>query len=50
MQTHHLLLIAGPIGYIALTAYLLSRVIPLPIAVLPIAAPEDERVRQPVAA
>lgn len=50
MLSTRLLLIAAPLGYLALTGYLLTRVMPLPIALLPVAAPEDERVREALAA
>jgi hypothetical protein len=45
-----LLLIAAPLGYLALTGYLLTRIMPLPITVLPVAAPENERAREALAA
>lgn len=44
MLTARFLLIAAPIGYLALTGYLLSRVMPLPIALMPLAERQDARV------
>jgi hypothetical protein len=49
--TARILLIAAPLGYLALIGYLLSKVMPLPIAIMPLASSEDdERVRTPLAA
>jgi len=48
--TTRLILFAAPLGYLALTGYLLSKVMPLPLVLLPAAAPEDERVRARIAA
>jgi hypothetical protein len=42
--TAQFLLIAAPIGYLALTGYLLAQVMPLPIALMPLAEREPERV------
>jgi hypothetical protein len=49
--TLRFLLIAAPLGYLALTGYLLAQVMPLPIALLPQATPEKEsdHLRVPVA-
>lgn len=48
--TARFLLIAAPLGYLALTGYLLAQIMPLPIAIMPLASREDERVRTPLAA
>ena len=50
MLTARFLLIAAPLGYLALTGYLLAQVMPLPIALMPQAEREDDRVPTPVAA
>jgi hypothetical protein len=43
-------LLAAPLGYLALTGYLLAKVMPLPIALMPQGEPEDERVPASLAA
>jgi hypothetical protein len=48
--TARFLLIAAPIGYLALTGYLLAQVMPFPIALMPQAEREDDRVRAKIAA
>lgn len=50
MLTARFLLIAAPLGYLALTGYLLAQIMPLPIAIMPLASREDERARAPLAA
>lgn len=50
MLTARFLMIAAPLGYLALTGYLLSQVMPLPIAFMPRAEREESRVREPIAA
>ena len=44
------IILAAPLGYLLLTAYLLARIRPLPISFLPEGMVEDERRREPLAA
>ena len=50
MLTARFLLIAAPLGYLALTGYLLAQIMPLPIAIMPLSSRKNERVRAPLAA
>jgi len=50
VRTASLMILGAPLGYLLLTAYLLNKVRPLPIMVLPQGLTADERVLEPVAA
>jgi hypothetical protein len=43
-------ILAAPLGYLLLTGYLLARIRPLPIALLPESLTEDERLAEALAA
>ena len=50
MRTAGLMILATPLGYLLLTAYLLNKVRPVPIMLLPQLSTVNERVLEPVAA
>jgi len=50
MRTASFMLLAAPLGYALLTGYLLLKIQPLPISLLPMPADDEDLVDAPLAA